>query len=147
MLAENLKVLLASTFAYYVKASFFHWNLTGPTFPQYHSLFGAIYDGAQESIDQIAEEIRTLRSHAPGSLSRYQELSIIQDQTKIPRIELMLVELHRDTESMIELLNDCLTSARDEDKADIENHMADLIAFYSKYLWQLESCLETDGEA
>ena len=90
MLADNLKILLATTFSYYIKASFFHWNVTGPNFVQYHDLFGEIYEGAQESIDTIAEEIRTLRSHAPGSLSRYQELSIIEDQTMIPRCELMV---------------------------------------------------------
>ena len=144
MLSENLKVLLASTVCYYIKASFFHWNLTGISFPSYHRLLGEIYEGAQESIDQIAEEIRTLRSNAPGSLIRYSELSIIQDQTKIPKIELMIAELLDDTNTMIDLINECLQYAKAEEKADIENHMAELIAFYSKYRWQLESCIDTE---
>lgn len=142
MLAEQLKILLASTFSYYVKSSFFHWNATGANFVSYHQLFGEIYSGSQDSIDQIAEEIRTLRSHAPGSLTRYSELSIIEDQTMIPKCELMVQELLSDTITMIDLLNECLQNAKDEEKADIENHMAELLAFYNKYRWQLESCLE-----
>jgi starvation-inducible DNA-binding protein len=142
MLADNLKILLASTFSYYIKASFMHWNVTGPNFVQYHQLFGEIYEGAQESIDTIAEEIRTLRSHAPGSLSRYQELSIIEDQTMIPRCELMVEELLSDTISIIDLVNQCLMDSKAEEKSDIENHMAELLAFYNKYRWQLESCVE-----
>ena len=144
MLAEHLKILLASTFSYYIKASFFHWNCSGMAFPSYHNLFGDIYEGAQDTNDTIAEEIRTLRSHAPGSLIRYSELSVIQDQTKIPKLELMISELLADTETMIALVNECLQYAKAEEKADIENYMAELIAFYNKYRWQLESCLEIE---
>lgn len=146
MLSEQLKILLATTFSYYVKASFFHWNLVSVNFPQYHQLFGAIYEGAQESIDQIAEEIRTLRSNAPGSLSRYMELSQIEDQTKIPKLQLMVAELLEDTNIILEVLDGCLHAAKDENHPDIENHMAELISFYNKYRWQLESCLEVEGE-
>ena len=36
-LIEQMKVALASTFAFYLKAHNFHWNVEGPNFPQYHS--------------------------------------------------------------------------------------------------------------
>lgn len=146
MLSEQLKILLASTFSYYIKASFFHWNLTGFSFPQYHQLFGDIYAGAYGSIDQIAEEIRTLRSNPPGSLSRFQELSVIEDQTKIPKVELMLHEILEDTNTLLDILDTCVAAAKEENHPDIENHMAELIGFYNKYRWQLESCLDVDGE-
>ena len=32
MLADALKTLLASNFAYYLKAQQFHWNVEGPDF-------------------------------------------------------------------------------------------------------------------
>ena len=144
MLADNLKVLLASTFSYYIKTSFFHWNLTGINFPQYHKLFNKIYEDAQEAIDTIAEEIRTLDSHAPGSLSRFQELSIIEDQTQIPRLPLMIEELLYDTEKMIDLINQCFESATAENKQDIANFMAERLSQHQKYRWQLKSCIETE---
>jgi starvation-inducible DNA-binding protein len=144
MLAEHLKVLLATTFSYYIKAAFMHWNVTGPNFVQYHQLFGDIYSGAYESIDKIAEEIRTLRSNPPGSFTRYQELTLIQDQTKIPKAELMIAELLEDTVIMLDVLEGCFDSANEENKQDIANTLAELIAFYNKYRWQLESCLEIE---
>jgi starvation-inducible DNA-binding protein len=146
MLQDNLKVLLASTFSYYIKSAFFHWNVTGIHFVSLHSLFGAIYEDAQGAIDTIAEEIRTLDSHAPGSLSRFQELSIIEDQTQIPRYKLMIEELLHDTEKMIDLVTSCFESATAAAKEDIANNMAERLAAHSKYRWQLKSLLEEDGE-
>lgn len=42
-LAEQMKVLLASTFSLYLKAHNYHWNVTGPNFGQYHEFFGDLY--------------------------------------------------------------------------------------------------------
>ena len=43
MLADNLKVLLGSTFAFYVKIHGFHFNIEGDNFPQYHEFLGDFY--------------------------------------------------------------------------------------------------------
>ena len=60
MLANLLKVLLASTYAYTIKAQFFHWCVEGPDFYQLHKFLQKIYEASYETIDVIAEEIRTL---------------------------------------------------------------------------------------
>ena len=73
MLADNLKVLLGSTFAFYVKIHGFHFNIEGDNFPQYHEFLGDFYTEVYGSIDPIGEYIRTLDSYAPGSLTRYAE--------------------------------------------------------------------------
>jgi starvation-inducible DNA-binding protein len=39
MLADLLKTYLASTFAYYLKAHYFHWNVEGPDFWANYTLF------------------------------------------------------------------------------------------------------------
>ena len=39
MLADALKTLLASNFAYYLKAQQFHWNVEGPDFGELHEFF------------------------------------------------------------------------------------------------------------
>ena len=93
MLSDNLKVLLASTQSFAIKTQNFHWNVEGSNFPQYHAFFDTLYGDVNATIDPIAEYIRILGQYTPGSLSRYTELSIIQDQTKVPRAELMFVEL------------------------------------------------------
>ena len=50
-LIEQMKVALASTFAFYLKAHNFHWNVEGPNFPQYHSFFETIYSDAWGAVE------------------------------------------------------------------------------------------------
>jgi len=144
MLAENLKVLLASTNVLAIKAQNFHWNVEGDNFPQYHEFFGNFYEEVYGSIDKTAEYIRTLDSYTPGSLTRYAELSIIQDQTKIPRAQLMFVELLEDNKKMIEFLNMCFASASEENKQGIANFIAERLDAHEKHQWMIRSILKTE---
>ena len=146
MLAELLKVLLASTFTYYLKAHFFHWSVEGKDFYQYHKFLQKVYEDAYEAVDTIAEFIRTLDEYAPGSLTRYQELSRIQDQTKVPRAQLMIEELLHDSHIMIELLNECFTAATAENKQDIANFIAERLTATNKFIWMLSSFLKESRE-
>ena len=142
MLSDNLKVLLASTNALSIKAQNFHWNVEGDNFPQYHEFFGNFYEEVYSAVDKIAEYIRTLDSYAPGSLSRYAELTIIEDQTKIPRPNLMFAELLSDNGKMIDLLNGCFSSAEDENKQGIANFIAERLDAHEKHQWMIRSILK-----
>ena len=142
MLSDNLKVLLASTNSLSIKAQNFHWNVEGDNFPQYHEFFGNFYEEVYSSVDRIAEYIRTLDSYAPGSLTRYAELTIIEDQTKIPRPNLMFAELLSDNEKIIDLLNACFSSAEEENKQGIANFIAERLDAQEKHGWMLRSILK-----
>ena len=142
MLTEDLKVLLASVNSLSIKAQTFHWNVEGDNFPQYHEFFGNFYEEIYSAVDKVAEYIRTLDSYAPGSLTRYAELTIIQDQLKIPRAELMFAELYEDNAKMIELLNHCFSSASQENKQGIANFIAERLDAHEKHQWQLRSILK-----
>ena len=141
MLADLLKTLLASDFTYYLKAHFFHWNVEGKDFYQYHKFLQKVYEDAYEAVDTIAETIRTLDATAPGSLTRYHELSRIQDQTLVPRAQLMMEELLSDSEIMIELLNECFAAATAENKQDIANFIAERLTATNKFIWMFKSFL------
>ena len=142
MLTEDLKVLLASVNSLSIKAQNFHWNVEGDNFPQYHEFFGNFYEEVYSAVDKIAEYIRTLDSYTPGSLTRYAELTIIQDQLKIPRAELMFAELYEDNSKMIDLLNHCFASASQENKQGIANFIAERLDAHEKHQWQLRSILK-----
>ena len=142
MLSDNLKVLLASTNSLSIKAQNFHWNVEGDNFPQYHEFFGNFYEEVYSAVDKVAEYIRTLDVYTPGSLTRYAELTIIQDQLKIPRAELMFAELYEDNSKMIELLNHCFSSATQENKQGIANFIAERLDAHEKHQWQLRSILK-----
>ena len=142
MLSDALKQFLASTFAYYLKAHYFHWNVEGPDFGELHEFFSNIYEDAYGAIDITAEYIRTEEEYAPGSFERFQELSLIQGQTKVPRARLMLEELLADTQTMKDLSKQLFDVSTEAGRDDIANFAADRLAAHGKYMWQLKSYLK-----
>lgn len=146
MLIDNLKVLLASTQSFAIKSQNFHWNVEGSNFPQYHEFFDTLYGDVSGTIDRIAEYIRILGAYTPGSLSRYAELSIIQDQTKIPRAELMFAESYQDCEKMIQLVAAMFDEATNDRQQGIANYMAELQDLYAKKAWFIRSTLKKERE-
>ena len=144
MLADNLKTLLATNFAYYLKAHQFHWNVEGPDFGELHDFFQAIYQDAYSALDPTAEYIRYLGEYAPGSLERYSELTEIAGQIKIPRARLMLEELYANNNQMLDVLNACFASANEENEQGIANFIAERLSAHGKYRWQLTSYLKVE---
>jgi starvation-inducible DNA-binding protein len=141
MLKDDLKTLLGTTFTFYVKIHGFHFNVEGPDFPQYHKFLSDFYSDVYGSIDKIGEYIRTLDAYAPGSLSRYIELSAIQDQTQIPRAELMFIELKTDNDIMLKVLDGVFKTASNENKQGIANFIAERLDAHEKWNWMLRSIL------
>ena len=147
MLSENLKILLATSYAFVIKAQNFHWNVEGSDFPQYHAFFDAINNEVYENaIDRTAEYIRTLEAYTPGSITRYAELSLIPDQLKIPRAELMFQELYRDNEIIIEHLNECYDISEAAKQYGISNFVAERLDAHNKHQWMIRSTLKTSRE-
>lgn len=145
MLTDDLKTLLATEYAFVIKAQLFHWNVEGPDFAQLHRFFGKIYEEVYEnSIDQTAEFIRILDDYTPGSFERFQELSEISGQTKIPRARLMIEELLKDTNTMIGLLNRVFDQAEAEDQQGIMDFLASRIDAMGKHQWMLRSFLRDE---
>ena len=144
MLADNLKTLLATNFAYYLKAHGFHWNVEGPDFGELHNFFQEIYEDAYSALDPAAEYIRYLGEYAPASLERYSELTVITGQTKIPRARLMIEELYANNNQMLDILDVCFASANEENQQGIANFIAERLSAHGKYRWQLSSYLKVE---
>jgi starvation-inducible DNA-binding protein len=143
VLVDDLKTLLATQYAFVIKAQLFHWNVEGPDFAQLHEFFGNIYEEVYEnSIDQTAEFIRILDDYTPGSFERFAELSLIPGQTKIPRARLMIEELFSDSEQLIALLNQCFDVSEAEDQQGICDFLAGRIDAMGKHRWMLRSFLK-----
>lgn len=143
MLADELKTLLATEYAFAVKAQNFHWNVEGPDFAQLHEFFGNIYAEVNDNaIDQTAEYIRTLDEYTPGSFERFQELSQIQGQIKIPRARLMIEELLQDNDVIKQMLMRSFDVAQQEKQEGIANFIAERIDAHGKHGWMLKSFLK-----
>ena len=146
MLSDNLKVLLASTQSFAIKSQNFHWNIEGSDFPQYHAFYDTLYNDVNETIDPIAEYIRILGHYTPGSLQRYAELTVIQDQVKIPRATLMFQETLQDIEKMLDMIVPMFDEATNERQQGIANFLAELQDLYGKKAWFIRSILNKERE-
>ena len=142
MLSDALKQFLATTYAYTIKAQYFHWNVEGSDFGQLHKFFQKIYDDANDAIDPIAEYIRTEEEYTPGSFERFQELSLIPGQLKVPRARLMLTELLADTQTMVDLSKSLFDAATEAGREDIADFAANRQGAHGKYAWQIKSYLK-----
>lgn len=141
-IVEEMKITLASTFSFYLKAHYFHWNVEGPSFPQLHSFFETIYTDAWGAVDGLAERIRTLESYAPGSLTRYKELSLIADELAIPPAASMVAKLKADNEIIIKQLTRAQFCAEKFRKTGLSNYLQDRIDIHEKHGWMLGATIK-----
>jgi len=138
-LVEMMKKVLADTFAMYLKSHNYHWNVEGSNFPQYHEFFGNLYEELHGAVDPIAEQIRALDAYAPGSFSRFMELTDIQDELNVPLGTEMARKLLNDNEIVMSTLNMALKLAEQFDKQGLMDFLAGRIDTHSKHAWMLRS--------
>lgn len=140
-LQQAIKIAFASEFSFYLKAHNYHWNVTGPMFPQLHDLFGKIYEEVYGSIDQFAEEIRALGTFVPASYTRFSMLSAVSDETDIPPAESMLRELLDDSDKMNKILKICFDLATANGQEGLADFVAGRMDAHKKHSWMLRSTL------
>jgi starvation-inducible DNA-binding protein len=141
-LIKTIKVAFASEYSYFVKAQFFHWNVEGSNFPQYHELFGNIYEEVYGNIDAFAENLRKLGTYAPGSFDRLSMLSRIEDETQIMPAEQMLAELLADSERMCEMLKVVFMLSEQAREHGLSDFIAGRQDAHRKHAWMLKATLK-----
>jgi starvation-inducible DNA-binding protein len=141
-LEQILKKAQADTFAFYLKAHYFHWNVEGVDFSQYHSFLKSLYEEVFAAVDTIAEGIRTLDVYVPGSFTRFKELSSIQDETTIPNAISMITKLKDDNVKVLDTLTKAYELAEEAKKYGISNLIQDRIQAHEKHGWMLRSIIK-----
>lgn len=140
-LIEAMKKVLADSFAMYLKAHYYHWNVEGPEFPQYHGLFDTIYGEVYGSVDTTAEEIRALNAYAPGSFGRYSSLTSIEDENTVPKAIEMVSRLASDNQKVLTSLTNAQTLADSIGEVGVSNYLQDRIDSHKKHAWMLRATL------
>lgn len=140
-LQELMKKVLADTFALYVKSLNYHWNCTGINFPMYHDFFGKLYEELQGSIDDIAEHLRTLDAFAPGSMTRFLELTEIKCELNIPTSIEMVQRLLADNTILLQTLNITFELATELKYHGLADYIVGRIDIHKKHEWMLKSIL------
>jgi len=139
MLVDKLKVVLANTFTMYIKTHGYHWNVIGSDFPQYHDFFGNLYIEVHGAVDNIAEQLRSINSFAPGSLQRMKELSELEEDDLVPNAAKMVVNLIAANDKVLLSLVECYEMAEDAKEYGLSNFLQDRITAHKKHGWMLKA--------
>lgn len=141
-IAEGLSRLLADSFSLYLTTHNFHWNVTGPMFQTLHVMFEEQYTELWNSLDNIAERIRSLGHTAPGTFSQFSKLSSIDETTGVPKAKEMvriLVEGHEAVAKTARSIFDVAEEGGDESTLDL---LTQRLQIHEKTAWMLRSLLE-----
>src|SRR3954452_7496708 len=100
-LAGALNLLLADTFALYLKTKNFHWHMSGPHFRDYHLLLDEQADQIFAMTDPLAERVRKIGGNTLTSIGRISKLQQIEDNdASYVEPEDMLAELCEDNRNV-----------------------------------------------
>lgn len=138
---SGLKVLLANTYALYLKTQNYHWNVVGPHFHSLHGMFEEQYKALAEAVDEIAERIRALGDSAPGSFEEFSKLKTISEaKLKMDSFAMIkdLVESHEAIAKHIALI---LKQAEDEQDEVTQDLLVERLSAHEKTLWMLKAHL------
>lgn len=138
-LQQLAKIAFASTYSFALKSQNFHWNVEGSDFFEYHALFEKIYDEVYGVVDDFAENIRKLKTYTPASLSRFNMLTQVKDETEIIPLEAMVQELLADNERMILILKKTYDAAEAAGKHGFSNFLAERMDAHEKHGWMLRA--------
>ena len=136
-LIQQLKVILGTNFALYLKSHNYHWNIEGSNFPQYHDFLNGFYTEVFAQTDLIAEHIRYLDSYTPGSMERFLELSDIKEAVDVvPSAMMMMAQLKEDNDRFIIHLRAGIAAANQADEPAVSNFLQDLLGTHQKKAWR-----------
>jgi starvation-inducible DNA-binding protein len=140
-LIKAMKIAFATEYSFYLKAHFYHWNVEGSDFSQYHTLFGGIYQEVYGAIDPFAENIRKLGSYTPGSYTRFSMLSQIDDELTVQPAMQMIQELLEDGEKVLKVLDMVYDLSEGARQFGISNFLAERIDAHQFHNWMLRATL------
>lgn len=141
-IATGLSRLLADSYTLYLKTHYYHWNVTGPMFNTLHLMFETQYNELALAVDLIAERIRALGVYAPGTYLEFAKLTVIAEDTDVPKAQEMIKNLVAGQEAVVRTarsLFSVVEKANDEASADL---LTQGIQLHEKTAWMLRSLLE-----
>ncbi len=138
-LAQQLSILLADTYALYLKTQNYHWHVHGVQFKSLHELFDAQYHELADAVDGIAERLRIMGHPAPATFKEYERLKTIEDGDSSLDANHMVRQLVHDHAVLIKDLNQAILSAQKLADEGTVNLLADRIEAHQKAHWMLSA--------
>lgn len=141
-IADGLARLLADTYTLYLKTHNFHWNVTGPMFNTLHLMFETQYTELATAVDEIAERIRALGPHAPGSYAQFSKLTKVSEETGVPDAMEMVSQLVNDQETIARTAREVFPRAERVSDQPTMDLLTARMQIHEKTAWMLRSLLQ-----
>ena len=140
---------LADAYLLLVKTKKYHWDVVGPQFMTLHKLWEEQYTALSDSIDLVAERIRSLGGYPVGTMAGCLKLASIQEHPgDVPMATGMVTRLVVDHEQIIRNLRQhidaCTDTFADQGTADF---LTGLMEAHEKMAWMLRSFIEGESVA
>lgn len=144
---ELLKHDVSDAYLLLIKTKKFHWDVVGPQFRSLHQLWEEQYQALTESIDSMAERIRTLGGFPVGTAEGFLKYASIKEEPgTIPLATEMVSRLVDDHEQIIRNLrqhvDQCSDEFHDEGTADF---LTGLMEAHEEMAWMLRSFIEGES--
>lgn len=144
---ELLNRDLSDAYLLLIKTKKFHWDVVGPQFRSLHQMWEEQYQALTETIDQLAERIRTLGGYPVGTAEGFLKYGSIKEQSNnIPQATEMVAQLVDDHELVIRNLREhvdaCSEEFHDEGTADF---LTGLMEGHEQMAWMLRSFIEGES--
>lgn len=137
--ASELESLFSTYFdkvwSLYFKTHSAHWNLSGGDFFSLHKLFDEQYTTLWESLDEIAEHLRSLGFAAPTNSAAVSGIPFGSTR------EQFLTGLLQDQESLIDWLRTAIRQADSYDDISGADFLTQRLAAHEKMAWMLKASL------
>ena len=145
--AAAVNVIVADSFALYLKTKNFHWHVSGPHFRDYHLMLDEQGDQIFAAIDPLAERARKLGRktlHSIGEVSKVQTLSDNDQDFVEPGA--MLRELMEDNKKVAHAMREAHQLCDDADDSATASLLEIYIDETEKRIWFLfEASRGQDG--
>ena len=136
---DVLRKLLADEFTLYIKTRNFHWNVTGPNFHDLHKFFEGQYEALDDTVDAVAERIRSLDAPAPGGLADYRSLARLTDAPAGLDAAGMIQALLADHETLARTLRTDIEVAEGANDHGTADFLTSLLEDHEKTAWMLRA--------
>ena len=135
----KLEIILADTYALYLKTQNYHWHVKGPQFKTLHELFEMQYRELAEAVDQVAERILIMGHNAPATFAELIKLKTIKEGDSSKNANQMVTELANDHSILVTDLNKAIKLAQDKSDEGTINLLSTRIAAHEKAHWMLKT--------
>ena len=138
-LVKSLEIVLADTYALYLKTQNYHWNVEGCCFKELHEMFEEQYNDLFKAIDECAELICGLGHKVVGTFEVFSKATNIKPGNEKASSEEMLKDLFNDQSVIEKSLKTALKEAKKIEDEVVAGFLAVRLTVHRKNAWLLKS--------